>query len=626
MKPQKFRLVIVWLLVAAICISLLPLNLPAGFAFAGQTQAPSRRSKNGGATTAPQSPGQPAESQNDKSSTRSDSGKTDQNTTTTDRKTAKEADNSTDDAFKTAPDSGEKEDQANRASRKREPLPFDRPPVASQPPQQNKPADDTDRQGTASQKPSTDRPTSATRPPQSQKENSNGSNRPGVSVQTPTSQNPSTTTAPQRYPSTTDPDTNSTGRTSPPVLKRGEDLPNSNSNTTPSDRQRGAPPVLQRPGQEQPNPVWKQSPNGQDSTSSNGGTPSTAPRTPGGAPTTGQTGEEEVVKLESTMVSIPILVSDRSNRYVPQLNKRDFLLYEDGTQQEIAYFGNEEVPFSVALVLDFSPSVAGSQDAIQDAAIDFIRQLRPQDRVMVVSFARNVDFLTDFTNDRYALERAIRSTSTENGTSVYEAVYRVVERMRNVDGRKALILFSDGEDTTSRHTSYNDAISALTEADILAYGLRYPANGGGGGGGGGGVHPWPRNIPNIGLPIPLPFPFPFPRRRRGPFMPMPNYTSPSAGTQFPRRGGNGSGDFMADVANAGGGSVYDALQVGDMRGLANKIAEELRHVYVVSYYPSNPLSNGGYRTIRIRVKNRDDIAVRHRRGYYAKDNHQGSKV
>jgi hypothetical protein len=74
---------------------------------------------------------------------------------------------------------------------------------------------------------------------------------------------------------------------------------------------------------------------------------------------------------------------------------------------------------------------------------------------------------------------------------------------------------------------------------------------------------------------------------------------------------------MADVAAAGGGPVFDAETVGDMRGLASRIAEELRHVYVISYYPSNPLSNGGYRTIRVRVRNRDDIAVRHRRGYNA---------
>ena len=76
---------------------------------------------------------------------------------------------------------------------------------------------------------------------------------------------------------------------------------------------------------------------------------------------------------------------------------------------------------------------------------------------------------------------------------------------------------------------------------------------------------------------------------------------------------------MADIAAAGGGPVYDAEQISDMSRLATRIADELRHVYVISYYPTNPLSNGGYRAIRVSVKGRSEIAVRHRRGYNARD-------
>lgn len=75
---------------------------------------------------------------------------------------------------------------------------------------------------------------------------------------------------------------------------------------------------------------------------------------------------------------------------------------------------------------------------------------------------------------------------------------------------------------------------------------------------------------------------------------------------------------MADITTAGGGPVYDAEKIGDLSRLANRIAEELRHVYVISYYPTNALSNGGYRSVRVSVKGRDDIAVRHRRGYNAR--------
>ena len=77
---------------------------------------------------------------------------------------------------------------------------------------------------------------------------------------------------------------------------------------------------------------------------------------------------------------------------------------------------------------------------------------------------------------------------------------------------------------------------------------------------------------------------------------------------------------MADITAAGGGPVYDAEKISDLSRVASRIAEELRHVYVISYYPTNPLSTGGYRSVRVSVKGRDDIAVRHRRGYNARPN------
>ncbi|HWN98213.1 MAG TPA: VWA domain-containing protein, partial [Blastocatellia bacterium] len=335
-------------------------------------------------------------------------------------------------------------------------------------------------------------------------------------------------------------------------------------------------------------------------------------------------GEDEAIKLESTLVNLPLLVSDRSGRFIPQLNKNDFLLYEDGVRQEVASFGSEEVPFSVALLLDVSPSVQGNIPDIQEAALAFVRQLRNQDRVMVVAFDKRTHYLTDFTNDRRALESAIRSISTGSGTSVYDAVYEAVaHKLRGIEGRKALILFSDGEDTTSNRASYDDAVNLVTESDVLVYGLRYPGNGGYAGNRG---NQWPRfPYPQTQIPIPLPFPWPFPqgRRRRGPLYPDPN-SDPSTSGQRPQSSRRGrGGDFMADIAAAGGGPVYDAEHVGDMTRVATRIADELRHVYVISYYPTNPLSNGGYRSIRVSVKGRDDIAVRHRRGYNARDAKSG---
>lgn len=411
-------------------------------------------------------------------------------------------------------------------------------------------------------------------------------------------------------------DSSSTGNTdpvrsdrsggAPPVLRRPADSRNDGATQT------SRPPVLRRPSDSQPS---------DENGSQDVKTGKPYPNQQGSGTQQQQSGEDEVVKLESTLVSIPLLVSDRSGRYIPQLRANDFLLYEDGVQQKIESFGSEEVPFSVVLLLDVSPSVSGSIKEIQDAAIAFVHQLRSQDRVMVVSFDRNIHYLSEFTSDRRELEWAIRRANMGGGTSVYDAVYETVDRkLRNVEGRKALILFSDGDDTTSSRASYDDAVNLVSESDVLVYGLRYPGSGGGGGGRGG--ISWPRNpIPR--LPFPFPFPWPTPRRR-GPFnitgsMPSANGSGASAVQSWPRRRGGG-GDFMKDITAAGGGPVYDAERISDMSTVANKIAEELRHVYVISYYPSNPLSKGGYRKVRVSVRNRDDIAVRHRPGYNARPN------
>jgi Ca-activated chloride channel family protein len=393
------------------------------------------------------------------------------------------------------------------------------------------------------------------------------------------------------------------------VLRRPAD--SRNDGATQSSR----PPVLRRPSDSQPS---------DENNSQDVKVGKPYPNQQGSGTQQQQSGEDEVVKLESTLVSLPLLVSDRSGRYIPQLSANDFLLYEDGVQQKIASFGSEEVPFNVVLLLDVSPSVSGSIREIQDAAIAFVRQLREHDRVMVVSFDRNIHYLSEFTSDRRELEWAIRRASMGGGTSVYDAVYETVDRkLRNIEGRKALILFSDGDDTTSSRASYDDAVNLVSESDVLVYGLRYPGNGGGGGGGGRGGISWPRNqIPR--LPFPFPFPWPTPRRR-GPFnmtgsTPSANGSGTSAAVQsWPRRRGGG-GDFMKDITAAGGGPVYDAERISDMSSVANKIAEELRHVYVISYYPTNPLSKGGYRKVRVSVRNRDDIAVRHRPGYNARPN------
>jgi VWFA-related protein len=172
--------------------------------------------------------------------------------------------------------------------------------------------------------------------------------------------------------------------------------------------------------------------------------------TPGQPQPQSQTDESGTIKIDTTLVTIPVSVLDRDGKYVPNLSKRDFQIYEDGVQQEIADFSLVEVPFNVVLLLDTSRSTVFRLEDIQHAAVAFVEQLRPQDRVMVVSFDDKIYIDSEFTSDRARLRRAIYGTRTGGGTKLYDAVDLVItERLNRMDGRKAIVLFTDGVDTTS---------------------------------------------------------------------------------------------------------------------------------------------------------------------------------
>ncbi len=200
-----------------------------------------------------------------------------------------------------------------------------------------------------------------------------------------------------------------------------------------------------------------------------------------GAPTSGKTntGPEEVeagdvIRVDTTLVTLPVSVTDRDGKYIPNLTKTDFRLWEDGVEQDVAFFSSVEKPFSVVLMLDTSGSTRFRIEDIQDAAITFVNQLRPDDRVMVVSFDDQVRVLTDFTGDRNRMREAIRRTRTGDGTKLYDAVDLVINQALNrVSGRKAVVLFTDGVDTTSRRGSYATNVRDAEELDALIYPVQY---------------------------------------------------------------------------------------------------------------------------------------------------------
>ena len=183
--------------------------------------------------------------------------------------------------------------------------------------------------------------------------------------------------------------------------------------------------------------------------------------------------DDEVITINTRLVTLPVSVLDRNGRFIPGLNKQDFRIYENGVEQKIDIFNSVEQPFTVVLLLDMSNSTQFKIDEIQDAAITFVNQLRRDDKVMVISFDDKVRVLSQPTNNRNVLRNAILRAQFGGGTSLYDAVNAAFLQLRYIEGRKAIVLFTDGVDTTSRNGSYQATVRDAEEVDALIYPLRY---------------------------------------------------------------------------------------------------------------------------------------------------------
>jgi VWFA-related protein len=322
----------------------------------------------------------------------------------------------------------------------------------------------------------------------------------------------------------------------------------------------------------------------------------------------------DIIKVETTLVTLPVSVMDRDGRYVPNLRKEDFRLWEDGTEQQVAFFSSVDKPFSVVLMIDTSGSTRLRLDAIQDAAIAFTNQLRPDDRVMIVSFDDKIRVLSQFTSDRGRLRDAIRRTEPGDGTKLYEAVDQVMnQHLNNVSGRKAIVLFTDGVDTTSPHATYASNVRDAEELDALVYPVQYDtyADMSRGGGGGGG---WPGAGRRPSSPIDI----------LGQILGGGNRRGGGGGGWPGRTGGGGPGTsrqdyeianrYLHDMADKTGARLYEADFNQNLSVVFGNVAEELRRQYSLGYYPKRPAQAGERRQIRVRV-NQPNLAVRTRDSY-----------
>lgn len=314
----------------------------------------------------------------------------------------------------------------------------------------------------------------------------------------------------------------------------------------------------------------------------------------------------DVIRVDTTLVTLPVSVTDRNGRNIPNLRKEDFRLWEDGVEQTVAFFSSVDKPFSVVLMIDTSGSTRFRLEDIQDAAITFVNQLRPDDSVMVVSFDDHVRVLSEFTSDRNRLRDAIRQTQTGNGTRLYDAVDMVMnERLSNVTGRKAVVLFTDGVDTTSRHASYESNVRDAEELDALVYPVQYDTYDDQGGGGGGSNWPnrgrWPKSNSDIlGQILGGVF-----RKGNG---------GGGGGAGNSRREYDIANRYLQELAQRTGARNYQADSTQNLSYAFRQVADELRRQYTLGYYPKTQAQAGQRRQVRVRV-NQPDLAVRTRDSY-----------
>jgi VWFA-related protein len=344
-----------------------------------------------------------------------------------------------------------------------------------------------------------------------------------------------------------------------------------------------------------------------------------------------EVGAGDVVKVDTTLVSIPVSVMDRDGKYVPDLVKENFRVWENGVEQRVAYFASTEKPFTVALVIDTSGSTRFRLEEIQEAAIAFVQQLRTDDKVMVVTFSDRIRVLCQPTNDRGILQSKLRQIEPGGGTKLYDAVDQVINKeLSHVDGRKAIVLFTDGVDTTSKHATYESTVRDAEELDALIYPVEYdtlsdmgifgPGGGGGGyprGGGGGGTSSGGSILDVLGAII---------------------NGGGGGGGSYPRGGGGGGGRgggrggggwpggagtsreeyaladrYLHELARVSGARLYNAEQQ-NLDAAFRSVAEELRRQYSLGYYPKNSPQPGERREVKVRV-DRPELVVRTRDSY-----------
>jgi Ca-activated chloride channel family protein len=267
------------------------------------------------------------------------------------------------------------------------------------------------------------------------------------------------------------------------------------------------------------------------------------------------------------LVSLNVTVMD-GPKYVTGLEQPDFEVYEDGVKQSIEFFSAVQQPIALAILLDTSNSMEEKIATAQEAAIGFVRRMRKEDAIEVIDFNSQVRIPQVFTNDQNALERAIRQTTVNGSTSLYNAIYVSLrnlktERARSAEEirRQAIVVLSDGDDTSSI-VEYDEVLDLAkrSETAIYAIGLRQQETG-------------------------------RPRFKEAEFV-------------------------LRQLSQETGGRVFFPTTVAELPKIYTQISEELASQYSIGYASKNPMRTGTWRRVEVRMT-KPGLLARARRGYYA---------
>ena len=271
------------------------------------------------------------------------------------------------------------------------------------------------------------------------------------------------------------------------------------------------------------------------------------------------------------LVALNVTVTDENDRYVTDIDVEGFQLFEDGAQQEVTFFTRTQLPIALALLMDTSASMADRMSTAQEAAIGFAERLRTQDLASIIDFDSRVDILHEFTNSLDALTSAIRRTSAGGSTSLYNAIYISLKELAKIGAaataeeeirRQAIVMLSDGEDTSSL-VGFEEVLELAKRSNTIIY--------------------------SIGL------------RSR----------------DIRTRRGFREADFvLRQLAQETGGRTFFPEQVEDLPEIYQRISNELSSQYTLGYVSKNPIRDGRWRRVVVRV-DRPNVGARTKQGYYA---------